>query len=194
MALPSKQESTAHQTAREALEALKLTIRTEFVPWSKSRSFKPGPVRALDRNLNWKVTVLVDGRDVVTADYSAGVAHCPAYTSYKMAGQRFDSVDGAEALRLECETGRLAHLTGSVGALRGKTIEPDPVDVLYCLRSDGDAIDHPTYESWAGDLGYDLDSRKGEATYRECLRIGLALRAALGEAGLKTLADAYQDY
>lgn len=67
-------------------------------------------------------------------------------------------------------------------------------DVIHGLLSDGDAIDHPTYESWASDFGYDTDSRKGEALYRTCLEIGLKLRSSLGDENLRKLRDEFQGY
>lgn len=175
-------------TARESIEAkaasLGLAIRSEFVPFSKSRS-KGEKLPSL----NWRVTLTKDGRDVHTFDYSAGCAHAPAYKNSR-------SVDGAALLRWECENGRAGRALPGTGAYssRGAPLLPSLADVLYSLVLDGGAIEHPTYESWASEYGYDADSRKGEATYRECLEIGLRLRAALGDKGLAELAEAVQDY
>lgn len=60
------------------IESLGLSVESEFVPWSKSRN--KDEVRP---SLNWKVTVKRDCRDVLTTDYSAGVAHCPSYGAKK---------------------------------------------------------------------------------------------------------------
>jgi hypothetical protein len=59
---------------------------------------------------------------------------------------------------------------------------------------DSEVIDHPNFESWASEIGYDADSRKAESIYRACLEIALKLRSALGDRGLKELREACQDY
>lgn len=63
-----------------AMEKHGLTIKAEFVPFSKSRN---ATTKTIDgkpwMSLNWKVTLQRNGRDVVTTDYGAGVANCPGY-------------------------------------------------------------------------------------------------------------------
>lgn len=183
------------ESIREVAASLGLSMTVEFVPWSLSRN-----AGEKFPSLNWKVTLHKGGRmaqterecngyPILTTDYGAGCGHCPSYT------QGRQSVDDAEAVRWECENGRKAlPLANAGGFARGKPILPELADVLHSLASDADAIDHPNYEDWASDLGYDPDSRKGEATYRACLEIALKLRAALGEDGLKELREAVQDY
>lgn len=177
------------ETALAAIESLGLTMTAAFVPYSLSRNAKSAP-KLTDLSLNWKVTIHHKGREVLTTDYTAGCAHCP---SYKANGQYIRpnhvSVDVFETIRAECETGRNRRMTPP-----GLPITPNITDVFASLALDADAIDHPTFESWASDLGYDPDSRKAEATYRACLETGLKLRAALGDDGLRQLREAFQDY
>lgn len=51
---------------------------------------------------------------------------------------------------------------------------PDPKkplrveNVLESLAVDAAVIHHDSFESWAGEYGYDTDSRKAEKTYRAC--------------------------
>lgn len=59
--------------------------------------------------------------------------------------------------------------------------EPNAADVLSCLLSDASVLDHHTFESWAGDYGYDIDSRKAERIYRACLRSAKQLQHLLGD-------------
>ncbi|HVT61903.1 MAG TPA: hypothetical protein VHD33_00235 [Legionellaceae bacterium] len=59
----------------------------------------------------------------------------------------------------------------------GKAPEAD--DVLNCLISDCSVIDQ-TFEDWAGDFGYDTDSRKAEKTYKACIKTGNRLLKFLG--------------
>jgi len=59
---------------------------------------------------------------------------------------------------------------------------------------DASAIDYATFEEWAPEMGYDADSRKGEAIYRTCLEYALKLRGAVGDKAMEQLRTATQDY
>lgn len=83
---------------------------------------------------------------------------------------------------------------GGFSADKSKPILPDSLDVLYSLISDSDVLNHSAFEDWAGELGFDADSRKAESIYRACLEIALKLRAALGDDGVTRLAEIFQDY
>lgn len=72
--------------------------------------------------------------------------------------------------------------------------QPDIKNVVYGLLMDAGVIDYSSFEEWADDYGYDVDSRKAESTYQACLKIGLALRSGLGDEGLRQLEEAFQDY
>ncbi len=161
-----------------------LTLKSQFVPFSKSRN-----AGEKSPSLNWKVTLLRDKREVLTTDYMTGCGHCP---SYKPWGRTIDPV-----VIWECEngkTGRYMVNTDHVTAKNHNPILPDLPDVLYSLILDSEAIDNGTFEDWADSFGYDRDSRKGEAIYRQCLEIGFKLRAGLGNALLLQLQEAFQDY
>ena len=179
----------------EACERYGVTITSEFVPWSKSRNYVPG-ANETKRSLNWKVTVLVDGREVLTTDYMAGIAHCPAYKSTVWGPrQGLMTLYRATAVEHETETGRRALSGRALGGFgRGSRIEPKLADVIHSLLLDGDAIDYPTFEDWAPTFGYDPDSRSAELIYRQCLETGLKLRAALGETNLEALHEAFAEY
>lgn len=173
------------ETLQAAIDALGLTIVARFVPWSKSRNSKEK-----HRSLNWSVTLQHKGRDVMTTDYSAGIAQCHAYkASIKELGGR-DCIMRHDAINKECESGK-AYVNSWKD---GTALLPDTCAVIYSLVLDSEAIDYPTFEDWAGNFGYDVDSRAGEAIYRQCLEIGLKLRAAIGDTGLATLREASQDY
>lgn len=171
----------------DTIDRLGLSIAAQFVPFSQSRNAKPDP-KTDDLSLNWRVTVGRNGAPFMEADYMQGIGHAP---SYKQSARL--TVATAEALAFEAEKGRRAPRSG--GLFAGALIpEPSAADVLYTLVSDAGALDHPTFEDWAAELGYDTDSRKAEATYRACLEIGLKLRAAVGDGGLEQLRTAFQDY
>lgn len=161
----------------EAIETLQLSIKSTFIPFSRSRNKgEKSP------SLNWSVTLEKNGKPVLTTDYMAGCAHVPGYN------QMDRSVDHAEMIRNACETGK----TGRYDTR--KKIEPKAVDVIYSLVMDSDVLNYSSFEDWASNFGYDVDSRSAEKTYRACLEIALAFRSAVGESGLTMLAEAFQDY
>lgn len=168
-----------------------VTMSAQFVPFSQSRNKgEKSP------SLNWRVTLSRNGRDILATDYSAGCGHCPAYkASIKEMGGK-DCVMRAEAIRMECETGKKALVmpSGQVFVSNKVAILPELDSVLWSLSMDSSVIDAGGFEQWAADLGYDTDSRKAEAIYRECLDIALKLRAALGDEAMRELAEAGQDY
>lgn len=177
--------SEAAEKIRACAEALGVTMTAEFVPWSKSRNKDEKR-----RSLNWKVSLHKGGAAFLTTDYSAGEAFCPSY-------QHRPTDDTIEALRFETEQGFPAIVTSYGAVRRSRTagpILPDLADVLWSLALDSSVLDHPTYETWAGDVGFDTDSRKGEATYRACLEIALKMRNALGDDGLRRLVEACEGY
>lgn len=80
-------------------------------------------------------------------------------------------------------------------AARKQGLAPKPADVLHSLLMDGDAFfDGMTFEDWCGNLGYDTDSRKAEATYRACDEIGRRLTWMFSEDELAQLREAASEY
>lgn len=64
--------------------------------------------------------------------------------------------------------------------------EPTTRDVLECLLSDAAGFENAqSFNDWADNYGYDVDSRRAERTYRVIERQAEGLRRLLGE-------DAYQ--
>ena len=72
---------------------------------------------------------------------------------------------------------------------------PSLPDVLYSLFSDGDGyFDRLSFEEWAGNYGYDEDSRTAERMFRECQETGRKLSRAFTAAEIQELREAFQDY
>ena len=165
--------SEAKERAQAVVAELGLTVESVFVPWSESRN-KGEKLPSL----NWVVSLKRNGALVWAGAYSAGCGHCPSKEE--------------PARRWECENGRKASAVRGRGT--GPELKPDAIDVLYSLVMDADALDAGGFEEWAGDLGYDVDSRKAEKTYNACIGIGLKLRRHLGEGGIVKLREAFQDY
>ena len=177
----------------DAIASLGLTVESVFVPFSQSRNkAEQSP------SLNWVVTVKRNGRDVITTDYSAGMCHCPAYkrkvpATWNRPARMWQPL----ACAAECENGNELGAFTSWGGFRhdrAKPILPDALDVIYSLVMDSSVLDAGGFENWAADYGYATDSRSAESTYRACLDIALKMRGAIGESGLETLHDAFQDY
>lgn len=175
--------SKAKQALIDLMTLHQIVIEATFIPFSKSRNAKPKP-KLSDRSLNWTITLKKADRIVYQSNYGAGIGHCPAYRQGRI------TLEIEEGIIFETEHGKQAKRGYSIsGPLAGAPITPDTASVLSSLLSDGDAINYPTYDAWASELGYDVDSRKGEAIYRECLACGLALRAAFGDVLLAELAE-----
>jgi hypothetical protein len=62
----------------------------------------------------------------------------------------------------------------------GCTNEPTAADVLACLASDARSAEG-SFEDFCSDLGYDVDSRKAEQTYKACAKMAMRLPKFLGE-------------
>lgn len=193
---------TPAETLPQAIEAMGITMTAVFVPWSASRNkgekeinySTQKPTDRPRRSLNWRVTIHYQGRDVLTTDYGAGTGHCPADKAIWSVPGHSPQALKAEAIALETEKGMEATLMGGAVRASRKPILPNLADVIHSMASDSDVIDHPTFESWASDFGYDTDSRKGEAVYRACLELALKMRAGFGDAGLERLRAAAHDY
>ena len=178
---------TARDTAAAAVKKHGLAIKSKFVPYTRSRNFSPS-AKLFDKSLNWLVTLLAGDREIITTDYSAGIGHCPSYPRLSTGL----SLRDAESIEFEVEHGR--RRVGELHPTGAEQIEPDTLYVLHSLVSDADVLNYATYEDWAIDFGYDPDSRKGEAIYRECLEIALKLSSRLGAEVLSDLREAFRDF
>lgn len=172
------------------LASLGLSVTCEFVPQSQSRNAGESAL-----SLNWRCAILRNGapiRGIEAVDYMQGIGHAPSHKSPpKFADGRVDKWQQSQCAKVEAETGkqgRVPGLSGRVEPMRNKPLSPpSAADVFSSLCLDSDALDYSTFEDWAECLGYDPDSRKGEAIYRLCLAHGLALRAAIGDDELQAL-------
>jgi hypothetical protein len=64
----------------------------------------------------------------------------------------------------------------------GITGEPTADSVLNCLVSDAWGIDNARdFEDWAGEYGYDTDSRRAERTYNACVQQTAKLKQFAGD-------------
>ena len=171
------------------INSLGLKYKAAFVPFSHSRN------KAEKRpSLNWVIT-LATSRQTLQTDYMQGCAHVPEYSQRERTA---DTRWYSDYLVKVCEQGAyLPRVTyeRAQGTWKGQPV-PAPLltDVLYSLAMESDVLEAGTFEQWAGDLGYDTDSRKAEATYRACLDNALKLRVMIGDANLTKLYELFQDY
>lgn len=176
----------------KTLKALGITIESVFIPFSQSRN-KDSEYYSL----NWKVTIKRNGKEVLTTDYSAGMAHCPGYNKKPHMGfYGSKSLFQRIVTLAECEKGKpVKRVRLNDSCIHGKDwIEPSTVDVLYYLTMDSTVLDFGGFEDWAADFGYDTDSRAAESIYLACLENTLKMRAYFGADGMKLLQDVFQDY
>jgi hypothetical protein len=172
-------ESKPEERALDACRSIGLNVESQFIPFSSSRN-------NMDEEpcLNWLVTLKLSGLDILTTTYQAGLWHCPAYRDPTLG-----TAEKKRAIAQQCETGRFGNL-----GRPGLSIKPDSLDVIWSLVSECSVLGYGGFEQWAGDYGFDQDSRLAERTYRASLDNSLKIHAALGAAAIEALAKAFEDY
>lgn len=159
------------KAVNNVLESLGITTAATFIPHKTPAGETP--------QLRWRVSVRRNGLEIFSTEYSAGCAHAPSHKGFRGGV--------TEAIKAECETGLRADGGGPVPS-------PSTADVLYCLVSDAQASDAGSFEEWAGDLGYDPDSRTAERVYKACMDVAAALERAFTPAERKAMAEAFNNY
>jgi len=183
------------QALREYVESLGLTYQATFIPMRQDAD------RVKHPELHWSIT-LTSGTMFAQFPYSQGCGHVKGYEKMPVKTP-YDRRIKEQCIRRTCETGGIEQLAGRYGLVKpGKQPAPDVLDVLYCLVSDASVRHCSSYEEWAGDYGYDTDSRKGEEIYRTCQKQTADLLRVLGQGHvgraamdrLEKLEELFQDY
>jgi hypothetical protein len=181
----------AKQEIESFMDSHSITVESVCIPFSQSRN-KGGW-----ESLNWRVTLKVKGREVITTDYSAGIGHAPSYKATKAPAPYSGNLrmwkEAAGAFEIENGFAAIAEW-GGIRADKKSPLMPEACNVLYSLASEAGVLNYSGFEDWAAEMGYDADSRKAEKIYRECIETALKLRAALGDDGLSALHTACEDY
>ena len=155
------------------------------------RDGKPG----FWHHLAFTVTLTRNGKTAWTGPYKMGLGNFKAKPSAKILGRagqwekivryssdRDLSKGAADALRI--------HISHSI--LSGG---PSLPGVLHSLLSDGEGyFDRLSFEEWAGNYGYDEDSRTAERMFHACQETGRKLSRAFTPAEIQELREAFQDY
>lgn len=177
------------------LDSLVLTYIPTFRPTPQPNQKSP--------QLHWLI-ILERGKERMTFDYHQGMAHVKGYQDYHKT--QFDTRCAQACYRKTCETGKLyrpsEHNPDNPWIEAGMQPAPKLIDILYCLVSDASVRHYSTYEEWGPEYGYDIDSRKGEETYRACQKQTMDFLRVLGAGKvgrtsmdiLEKLEELYQDY
>jgi hypothetical protein len=166
----------------EAIANLNVVYEAKFVPKSQSRnSDKEEP------SLNWQLT-LRNVRATLMTDYMQGIAHVPGYNGAEHSKHFVDRILQATV------TGKYYLKPAEHSSWMKPLPKPELRDVLHSLVLDAYVLESSGFEDWARNLGYDTDSRKAEAIYKECIEQSLKLKALIGQENLDKLRELYQDY
>ena len=74
------------------------------------------------------------------------------------------------------------------------TTGPELVDVMDSLLRDSEGVEGADFETWAGDYGYDTDSRRAERTFKACKRQAVSLGRLFSRSNLSDLRELFADY
>ena len=167
----------------------------EFIPFSQSRNKD-----SEHKSLNYKVTLTRNSRNF-TFDYMMGSAHVPHKGLPVSPATNYLKEMKRTVINRSCETGYqskwcsgLERIIPVTKKMNQQRITPENTDVLHCCLLDAEVLDHPDFESWAGDFGYDIDSRSAEKIYKECLASALQFRQLFKSEELEELRELFQDY
>jgi len=192
-------ESIKFSSPMDLLEAMGIEYQAVFVPFSQSRNKDEK-----NKSLNWKVTIKRN-RTELTTDYMKGSGHVPIGKLPKGSAYWHNTLKN-EIINESCETGKRYDVSTAYDGHRiianglqsrfRKGLLPKPTlkEVLYSLILDSDVLNHDSFESWAGDFGYDTDSREAEKIYQACLKIALKVNRMFSTGELEQLREFYQDY
>lgn len=140
---------------------------------------------------HWWVTLRLEGREL-SFPFSMG----PGHRRFKATARHSDLWPFLQARGAKVPTGprregsRVPHIWPPFKHQRDKDelrrisepIPPTLEELLECMQSDaGGFWDGPTFEEWAGECGYDTDSRRALALYIRCQEHARHITRFLGE-------------
>lgn len=148
-------EQTPQELLHNIIQRAGLVFICEFVPWNKSRN-----ADEKSPSLNWKVTAKAKNAPGYSFEYSKGCAHCRMYNGQVTI-----------AVVEECN--------GAFGIVPFKNKAPDASCLLGSMLMDANC-GSDTFEDFAANCGYDVDSRKAYTMWQQCRETDYFLRRALG--------------
>lgn len=178
----TKMKTTTTENRRNELNELGFTLKILH-----------GPIGGVDKHdqsdwphIAYKVMLEFNGREVITTDYKLGVGHVDpkrAFIGSVVSRPMLATDEQSMLLTWQSKPGAAfkdKQLQANVAAKLAKSqkVVPELGDVLHSLILDGEAFfNAQSFEDWAGEFGYDADSRKAEAIYRVCDSTGRKLAA-----------------
>lgn len=189
-------EKTPQERLDQFVKDNKIELKTQFVPFSFSRDAgkvdiaeeKDKLFKAVGLTLNWKVT-LSGNKKNVTTEYSKGIGHLGydwLSPYYKI--KTVDQANQANSLLLDAVEKGLSYNTKTVAQFEGRGLKvrsddfpiPTITDILQGMVLDSSSLDHPTFESWADEMGGNPDSRSEEKIYNKCKEISYRFLKVVG--------------
>lgn len=151
--------------------------------------------------ISYNVTLKLKGKTIIEAPYRLGVGH----VNVKKAGPDMLTRDWTtdEQSMLYAWQGqphakfkdkqRQANIAAKLARRQG--VKPALADVVHSLLMDGEAFfNAQSFEDWAVEYGYGIDSRKAESIYRLCDATGRKLAASVPTDVLAKAREILQDY
>jgi hypothetical protein len=153
-------------------------------------------------HIAYTVTLSRHGREIIITPYRLGVGHVRAedWGAALRHEWRLSASTATIARTLKARPGaqladKLAWARAAAEVAGLRKIAPTLPDVLHSLLLDGAAqFDNLTFEDWAGEYGYDPDSRKAEAIFDTCVEIGRKLAQGIPGGELETLKEILADH
>lgn len=173
-----------------------ISMEYVFIPFKQSINCKDSSKSWYDKpnwaSLNWECTLRKNGLHIITEHYGQGIGHIPGYQSNCGRGY---TIHEAGIISETINTGVVPWRSSLRTATPGKVPKLSIVDVLFSLLIDGNCyFDGYSFEDWAENYGYEIDSREAEVLYRHCMEVGRKLQATLGTDLINELRELYQDY
>ena len=140
----------------------KITLRAVYQPQTLPL-LRPASMAML----KWRCDLLQNDEIVIETPYSAGI----------LAGSTVENKSLHPPMNLRTFQKLAEMYAGGPGAPRFERKTPLVIDVLYSLALDAGAVDM-CWEDFADEYGLNPDSMADRETYLQCVKTGLALRAA----------------
>jgi hypothetical protein len=151
--------------------------------------------------LAYTVTLSYQGRGILTTAYHLGTGHVSREDIARVSDNYSTPARYAAyyVTVLRKPYAKFVDQNGWVAAVayaaNRRNVKPHLADVLHSLCVDSTPyFAHSTFEDWAGEYGYDTDSRKALATYEQCIDTGRKLARALPADVLEQVQALTADY
>ena len=174
--------ATARERLTAALTEAGVTMACQHVP----TTFNPNAKGDDWNHIEWSCTIQ-SKRGKFTTKYCQGIGHLPKNLRVGVGfGTRITN-HLAGGIISALATGRTQKIAGNQWSAGKPLTPPDITDVVSSLLMDADAADYESYEQYAGEMGMDADSLKGQKIYEACRQVALDLNRVLGAALVEEL-------